>query len=77
MTLCKHAAFVGSVVVVSSAVLSGCGGGSNSPGDGGTGNPPPVAWKAAVGAYGTFAQTFDDVSWSTRTLSSASRARTL
>jgi photosystem II stability/assembly factor-like uncharacterized protein len=29
---------------------------------------PPLRWAAAVGAAGTFAQTFDDVSWATRVI---------
>ena len=38
-------------------------------GDGGT--SPPSAWRAAVGAGGTFAQTFDDVRWESRALGTA------
>src|SRR5580693_4354172 len=30
--------------------------------------PPPVRWRAAVGKAGAFAQTFDDVSWVTRSI---------
>jgi photosystem II stability/assembly factor-like uncharacterized protein len=57
-----------SVASICSIAIVGCGGGSNSPKDGGTGSPPPVAWKAAVGGAGAFVQTFDDVAWNERAL---------
>ena len=36
-----------------------------APSDGGS---PPSGWRSAVGAGGVFAQTFDDVTWRTRTV---------
>jgi photosystem II stability/assembly factor-like uncharacterized protein len=52
-------------------VSLGCSSSSTPPpsGDGGVvHNPPPKAWRSAVGAGGTFAQTFDEQGWSTRTV---------
>jgi photosystem II stability/assembly factor-like uncharacterized protein len=49
-------------------MATACGGSSNPPpaGDGGTTTPPK--WQAFVGASGTFGQTFNGVTWSTRQL---------
>lgn len=46
------------------SVLSACNSSSGPSGDGGSSG----RWAAAVGAAGTFAQTFDDVSWSSRSI---------
>jgi photosystem II stability/assembly factor-like uncharacterized protein len=52
-------------------LASGCSTSSSpSPAPAGEGGTPPPAWRAAVGPGGRFAQTFDDTSWSVRTLGS-------
>jgi photosystem II stability/assembly factor-like uncharacterized protein len=54
-------------LVLPALVLPACSGTSSpAPGDGGS--PPPSRWAAAVGAHGTFTQTFDEVAWSSRSL---------
>ena len=51
------------------SILPACSGSSSpAPGDGGA--PPPSKWAAAVGARGTFTQTFNEVSWTSRSLGS-------
>lgn len=54
-------------LLVLAFAVAGCGDEGDkktTKGDSGT----PSGWQAAVGADGTFAQTFDSVTWSTRTL---------
>lgn len=60
------------VLALASFSLAACSDKNDAPPkqDGGTTNPP--RWAAAVGASGTFLQTFDHVSWQARTLSDAS-----
>jgi photosystem II stability/assembly factor-like uncharacterized protein len=57
------------LVVLPALVLSACSSSSSpAPSDGGS--PTPTRWAAAVGARGTFTQTFDEVSWTSRSLGS-------
>ena len=50
-------------------VLPACSSSSSpAPSDGGS--TPPSKWAAAVGAHGTFTQTFDEVAWTSRSLGS-------
>jgi len=53
------------------ALVSACGSSSSpspspAPSDGAA--PPPAGWMAAVGGQGTFAQTFDGSTWTTRSI---------
>lgn len=60
-----------SLALVSLAFVAfGCSSSSTSapPVTGDSGTVMPVRWKAAVGAGGLVAQTFDDVTWTTRTV---------
>ncbi|MEO7094796.1 MAG: hypothetical protein ABI175_16175, partial [Polyangiales bacterium] len=50
----------------------GCSSSAEKPVPKDTGTPPPAGWRAAVGAAGAFAQTFDDVRWSSRTIADVS-----
>ncbi|MGH7441030.1 MAG: WD40/YVTN/BNR-like repeat-containing protein [Polyangiaceae bacterium] len=55
-------------LVLPALALPACSSSSSpAPGDGGS---PPSRWAAAVGAHGTFTQTFDEVSWASRSLGS-------
>jgi photosystem II stability/assembly factor-like uncharacterized protein len=56
----------GTAVLATAITLAACKDSTPQSGDGGS--PPPGGWVAAVGAQGEFVQTFDDMSWSARSL---------
>jgi photosystem II stability/assembly factor-like uncharacterized protein len=62
----------GGIVLCSTVLLAGCTSSSNpapKPSDGGS---TTVQWRAAVGAGGTLVQTFDDRTWTRRSVAVAS-----
>src|SRR5205807_3514740 len=60
------------VSVFASFSLAACSDKSDTPPPSDSSSPPPNKWAAAVGASGTFAQTFDEIAWQSRALGDAS-----